>query len=186
MDYSKKDHKIKTSEHRGHNRHQHMVADFKKRFIVSAILTIPILLLSPLIQNLLKIEDIFKFPGDIYVLFVLSSVVFFYGGWPFLKGIYNELKAKQPGMMTLIALAIVVAYIYSSAVVFGLTGKFFFWELATLIDVMLLGHWIEMKSVMGASRALEELAKLMPAVAHRIGKDGKTEEVAIDEGVSIA
>ena len=157
-----------------------MVADFKKRFIVSAILTIPILLLSPLIQNLLKIEDIFKFPGDVYILFALSSVVFFYGGWPFLKGIYNELKAKQPGMMTLIALAIVVAYIYSSAVVFGLTGKFFFWELATLIDVMLLGHWIEMKSVMGASRALEELAKLMPAVAHRIGKDGKTEEVAID------
>ena len=158
-----------------------MVADFKKRFIVSAILTLPILLLSPLIQNLLKIEDIFQFPGDVYVLFALSSVVFFYGGWPFLKGIYNELKAKQPGMMTLIALAIVVAYVYSSAVVFGLTGKFFFWELATLIDVMLLGHWIEMRSVMGASRALEELVKLMPTEAHRIARDGKTEDVAIEE-----
>ena len=161
--------------------HQHMVADFRKRFIVSAILTIPILLLSPLIQNLLKMENILNFTGDAYVLFALSSMVFFYGGWPFLKGIYNELKSKQPGMMTLIALAIVVAYVYSTAVVFGLTGKIFFWELATLIDVMLLGHWIEMKSIMGASRALEELAKLMPSEAHRITSDGKTEDVAVEE-----
>ena len=163
------------------NHHQHMVADFRKRFIVSIILTIPILLLSPLIQSLLKIENILSFNGDAYVLFALSSAVFFYGGWPFLKGIVNEIKSKQPGMMTLIALAIVVAYVYSSAVVFGLTGKVFFWELATLIDVMLLGHWIEMKSVMGASRALEELAKLMPSNAHRIKPDGKTEDIAIEE-----
>ena len=161
--------------------HQHMVADFRKRFIVSAILTIPILLLSPLIQNLLRLENILQFSGDAYVLFGLSSVVFFYGGWPFLKGIYNELKSRQPGMMTLIALAITVAYVYSSAVVFGLIGKFFFWELATLIDIMLLGHWIEMKSIMGASRALEELAKLMPSDAHRITSEGKTEDVAVEE-----
>ncbi len=167
------------SIHMGHQ--QHMVADFKKRFIVSAILTIPILLLSPLIQNLLRLENVLKFTGDIYVLFGLSSVVFFYGGWPFLKGIYNELRSRQPGMMTLIALAITVSYVYSSAVVFGLTGMFFFWELATLIDIMLLGHWIEMKSIMGASRALEELAKLMPSEAHRITPDGKTEDVAIEE-----
>lgn len=164
--------------------HQHMVSDFRKRFIVSAILTIPILLLSPLIQNLLRIENIFKFTGDIYILFALSSAVFFYGGWPFLKGIYSELKSKQPGMMTLIALAIVVAYVYSSAVVFGLTGMIFFWELATLIDVMLLGHWIEMKSVIGASRALEELAKLMPSEAHRIGPGGKTEDIAVEDLVT--
>jgi Cu2+-exporting ATPase len=169
----------KKSMHMDH--HQHMVADFRKRFIVSAILTIPILLLSPLIQNLLRLENILQFPGDVYVLFGLSSVVFFYGGWPFLKGIYNELKSRQPGMMTLIALAITVAYVYSSAVVFGLTGMFFFWELATLIDIMLLGHWIEMKSIMGASRALEELAKLMPSEAHRITPDGKIEDVAIEE-----
>jgi len=161
--------------------HQHMVADFRKRFIVSVILTIPILLLSPLIQNLLRLQNILQFPGNAYVLFGLSSVVFFYGGWPFLKGIYNELKSRQPGMMTLIALAITVSYVYSSAVVFGLTGMFFFWELATLIDIMLLGHWIEMKSIMGASRALEELAKLMPSEAHRITPDGKTEDVAIEE-----
>ena len=167
------------SRHMDH--HQHMVADFKKRFIISTILTIPILLLSPLIQNLLRLENVLKFTGDIYVLFGLSSVVFFYGGWPFLKGIYNELKSRRPGMMTLIALAITVSYVYSSAVVFGLTGMFFFWELATLIDIMLLGHWIEMKSIMGASRALEELAKLMPSEAHRITSDGITEDVAVEE-----
>ena len=114
----------KKSMHMDH--HQHMVADFKKRFIISTILTIPILLLSPLIQNLFRLENILKFPGDIYVLFGLSSIVFFYGSWPFLKGIYNELKSRQPGMMTLIALAITVSYVYSSAVVFGLTGMFFF------------------------------------------------------------
>lgn len=96
------------------NHHQHMVLDFKKRFIVSLILTVPILLLSPQIQNLLKIENVLRFPGDSYILFALSSAVFFYGGWPFLRGIYNELKSKQPGMMTLIALAIVTAYVYSS------------------------------------------------------------------------
>ena len=169
----------KKSMHMVH--HRHMVADFRKRFIVSAILTIPILLLSPLIQNLLRLENVLKFTGEGYVLFGLSSVVFFYGGWPFLKGIYNELKSKLPGMMTLIALAITVSYVYSSAVVFGLAGKFFFWELATLIDVMLLGHWIEMKSIMGASRALEELAKLMPSEAQWITSDGKTEDVAVEE-----
>ena len=168
----------------GMNHHQHMVADYRRRFIVSAILTIPILLLSPLIQNLFRLNSILQFPGDAYVLFGLSTVVFFYGGWPFLKGIYDELKARQPGMMTLIALAITVSYIYSTVVVFGLTGMIFFWELATLIDVMLLGHWIEMKSTMGASRALEELAKLMPSEAHRITSHGKIEDVAIKELVT--
>ncbi|OGD35356.1 copper-translocating P-type ATPase, partial [Candidatus Atribacteria bacterium RBG_16_35_8] len=156
-------------------------ADFKKRFIVSSILTIPVLLLSELIQRFLRLEDILKFPGDKYVLFVLSSVIFFYGGWPFLKGTYNELKSKLPGMMTLIGLAISVAYIYSSAVVFGLHGEFFFWEIATLIDIMLLGHWIEMKSVRGASRALEELVKLMPQYAHKITSEGKTIDVPVEE-----
>lgn len=179
---SHKNHKEKMPEKSMQmNHHQHMVADFRKRFIVSAILTIPILLLSTLIQNLLRLENILQFTGDAYVLFGLSSVVFFYGGWPFLKGIYNELKSRQPGMMTLIALAITVSYVYSSVVVFGLEGKFFFWELATLIDVMLLGHWIEMKSIMGASRALEELAKLMPSEAHRIIAGGKTEDVAVEK-----
>lgn len=168
-------------KHQGHDHHKHMVADFRKRFIVSIIITIPVLLLSPLIQGFLNIEEIIKFPGDIYVLFVLSTVIFFYGGWPFLKGLYNELKSKQPGMMTLIGLAITVAYVYSSAVVFGLEGKVFFWELATLIVVMLLGHWIEMRSVMGASSALNELARLMPKDAHKIASDNKTTDIPLEE-----
>jgi Cu2+-exporting ATPase len=158
-----------------------MVADFKKRFWVSLVITIPVLILSPLIQGLLGIEDIVGFSGDRFVLWGLSSVIFFYGGFPFLKGIFGELKSRNPGMMTLIALAIAVAYVYSSAVVFGLTGKIFFWELATLIDVMLLGHWIEMRSIMGASRALEELARLMPSDAHKIMPDGSMKDVPLDE-----
>ncbi len=168
-------------QHPQHNHHQHMVADFKKRFIVSIIITIPVLLLSPLIQTFLKLEETIKFPGDAYVIFGLSTIIFFYGGWPFLKGLYNELKSKQPGMMTLIGLAISVAYIYSSAVVFGLEGKFFFWELATLIVVMLLGHWIEMKSIIGASNALTQIARLMPKDAHRITSGNKTVDIPLEE-----
>lgn len=155
-----------------------MLQDFKNRFIVSAILTIPILVLSPLIQEFFNYT--FRFAGDSYVVFALSTVVFFYGGYPFLKGIVDELSKKNPGMMTLIAVAITVAYVYSSAVVFGLPGKYFFWELATLIDVMLLGHWVEMRSVMGASRALEELVKIMPSDAHLV-KDSHTVEVKVEE-----
>ncbi len=158
-----------------------MVADFKRRFIVSIMITIPVLLFSPLIQGFFKIEDIVSFPGDSYVLFILSSAIFFYGGWPFLKGLFSELKSKQPGMMTLIGLAISVAYVYSSAVVFGLEGRFFFWELATLIDVMLLGHWIEMRSIMGASNALQELARLMPKDAHKINPDGKVVDIPLED-----
>ena len=169
------------NKHGHHNHHQHMVSDFKKRFIVSIILTVPVLLLSSTIQKFLRLGSILKFPGDEYVLFALSTIVFFYGGWPFLKGLFNELKSKQPGMMTLIGLAISVAYIYSSAVVFGLKGEFFFWELATLIDIMLLGHWIEMKSIMGASNALQELARLMPKDAHKITLDNKTVDIPLEE-----
>jgi len=163
-----------------HDHHAHMVADFRRRFWVSLALTVPILLLSPLIQELLGIEDIISFPGDAYVLWGFSSAVFFYGGLPFLKGIWSELKSKSPGMMTLVALAITVAYAYSSVVVFGLAGKAFFWELATLVDVMLLGHWLEMRSVMGASSALEELAKLLPAEAHHLMPDGSLHDMPIE------
>jgi Cu2+-exporting ATPase len=158
-----------------------MVADFRRRFWISLVLSIPILALAPLIQDLLGLEEILRFPGDSYVQFAIASVVFFYGGWPFLKGLVGELRGKEPGMMTLIGLAIVVAYGYSSLVVFGLPGKVFFWELATLIVVMLLGHWIEMRSVMGASGALEELVKLMPSEAHRVTEDGDTEEVPVTD-----
>ncbi|MCF8026277.1 MAG: copper-translocating P-type ATPase [Desulfobacteraceae bacterium] len=157
-----------------------MVADFKKRFWISLAITVPVLFLSPMIQSFLGLRAL-GFAGDQYVLFALASAIFFYGGWPFLKGIFDELKKFQPGMMTLIAVAIATAYIYSSVVVFGLAGKVFFWELATLIDIMLLGHWIEMRSVMGASRALEELAKLMPSDAHKVMDDGSTKDVSIQE-----
>ncbi len=175
--------KNKESQHNQHkdhsSHHAHMVKDFKKRFWVSIVVTIPVLILSPLIQSFFGIE--FRFKGDLFVLFLISTFVYFYGGWPFLKGFFKEIKKTKPGMMTLIALAISVAYFYSSAVVFGVKGKVFFWELVTLIDVMLLGHWIEMRSVMGASAALEELAKLMPSQAHLVKDDGDVEKVKIEE-----
>ena len=154
--------------HAGHN-HNSMIADFKKRFYVVMVLTIPIMLLSEMIQHWLNLH--ISFPGSKYVLLALSSVVFFYGGWPFLKGLVDEVKAKNPGMMFLIGFAITVAYIYSVAIVFGLQGMDFFWELTTLILIMLLGHWIEMKSVAGASKELELLVQLMPADAHRVMPD---------------
>ena len=136
----------------GHNHHGMMIADFKKRFYVVLALTIPIMLLSTMIQHWLGLH--WQFAGSQYILFALSTIVFVYGGFPFLKGLVNEVKAKNPGMMFLIGFAITVAYIYSVAIVFGLQGMDFFWELATLILIMLLGHWIEMKSVAGASRQL--------------------------------
>ncbi|MCB2191381.1 MAG: copper-translocating P-type ATPase [Deltaproteobacteria bacterium] len=174
--------------HQGHggggghaSHHAHMVADFRKRFFISLVATVPILALSPLIQSALGLEQTLSFTGDNYVMLAVASFVFFYGGWPFLKGLVNEVKQGSPGMMTLIALAITVAYGYSGVVALGLRGKVFFWELATLIDIMLLGHWIEMRSVMGASRALEELAKLVPKEAHKLAEDGSTSEVPVNE-----
>ncbi|MCF7837753.1 MAG: cadmium-translocating P-type ATPase [Candidatus Marinimicrobia bacterium] len=158
-----------------------MVADFRRRFWISLALSVPVLILAPLIQGLLGLKETLAFPGDSMVQWTLASLIFVYGGWPFLTGLVNELREKNPGMMTLIGLAVTVAYVYSSAVVFGLEGKVFFWELATLIDVMLLGHWIEMKSVMGASRALESLAELMPSQAHRVTDAGDTEVVPVSE-----
>ena len=182
-DEMKMDHKMHAAHkhaEKGHAAHHaHMVEDFKRRFWISLILTIPVLILSPLIQSLLRFS--LKFPGDKFILFGISTFIYFYGGWPFLKGIFDELKKKQPGMMTLIALAITVAYVYSSGVVFGIRGKFFFWELVTLIDIMLLGHWIEMRSVMGASRALEELARLMPSEAHLVLGDGSVKDIKLEE-----
>ena len=158
-----------------------MVADFRLRFWVSAVLTVPVLTLSPMIQGFLGLTEALAFPGSDYVQFGISAAVFFYGGWPFLKGLATELAARRPGMMTLIALAISVAFFYSSAVVFGLAGNVFFWELVTLIDIMLLGHWIEMKSILGASGALEALVRLLPATAHRVTDGGETEEVPITD-----
>lgn len=156
---------ISVSEH-----HKIMIEDYKRRFIISLIITVPILMLSPTIQRILNIG--IRFPGQAILLWILSSIIYVYGGYPFLKGLVNELKNRNPGMMTLISVAISVAFIYSSMVVFFIPGKTFFWELATLIDIMLLGHWIEMKSLLGASKALEKLAKAIPTTAHLVRNDG--------------
>ena len=156
-----------------------MVDDFRRRFWISLALTLPVLATSEMLQHLVGLRGALAFPGDRYVGFAFASAVYFYGGWPFLTGLVEELKKKLPGMMTLVGLAITVAYVYSAAVVFGLPGSVFFWETATLIDIMLLGHWLEMRSVLGASRALEELVRLLPVEAHRLRSDGSTEDVPL-------
>ncbi|MEP0987111.1 copper-translocating P-type ATPase [Ekhidna sp.] len=162
----------------GHDHHKMMIEDFKKRFWISLVLTVPILIFSPMIQGFFGYE--WLLPGNAYILFGLSTIVYFYGGWPFLKGLKDELKEGAPGMMTLISMAISVAYFYSSATVFGLEGEDFFWELATLIDIMLLGHWLEMKSVLGASKALQLLVSMMPSEAHRV-KGDTVEDVKLED-----
>jgi Cu2+-exporting ATPase len=166
--------------HGGHD-HSGMVADYRRRFWISVVLTVPILLLSPAGAHGFGLIGAIIFPGSRLVLLMLCSAVYFYGGWPFLTGLATELKQRQPGMMTLISLAISVAYIYSTAVVLGLHGNVLFWELATLIDIMLLGHWIEMKSVMGASGALKALVELLPTVAHRLAADGAQQDVPVSD-----
>ena len=164
-------------DHRDH--HAQMVADFRRRFWVSLVLTLPILALSPTLQGWLgyRLEP----PGRMPLLLAFATAVYLYGGWPFLTGLVRELAGRRPGMMTLIGVAISVAWGYSAAVVLGLPGKVFFWELATLILVMLAGHWIEMRSVAGASSALDALAALMPDKARRIEADGETREVPVTE-----
>jgi P-type Cu2+ transporter len=175
------DHESHGDDHQGHDHkdhHKHMAEDFRQRFFISIFISIPVLLFSSTIQRWFGFE--LDFTGRSYVVFALASILFFYGGWPFLTGLVGELRKKQPGMMTLIALAITVAYVYSTATVFGLSGQPFFWELATLIVVMLGGHWLEMKSVMRASGALDKLMELMPDKAHRISDSG-TEEIKTSE-----
>ncbi|MDR9419379.1 copper-translocating P-type ATPase [Gracilimonas sp.] len=162
-----------------HEHHKQMVRDFKWRFWWVLALTIPIMALSPMIQDFLGVD--WRFMADKWILAALSTVVYFFGGWPFLTGLVDELKKKQPGMMTLIGLAISIAFLYSTAVVFGFEGDLLYWELSTLVGIMLLGHWIEMRSVMSASSALEELAALIPGEAHRVKEDGSTEDVSVEE-----
>lgn len=172
------DHEAKPHSEGHHDHHAMMVEDFKKRFFISLVLTLPILSLSPMIQMFMGVD--WRFPGDTYILFGLSTLLFIYGGKPFLKGAVDEFNQKSPAMMMLIALAISVSYLYSVLTVFVLQGNDFFWELATLISIMLLGHWIEMRSVLGASKALEELVKLMPDTAHMIHDDGEIMDHTLD------
>lgn len=162
-----------------HDKHAgHHTADFLKRFWICLGLTIPVLLLSHMIQQWLGFS--FSFKGEQYLLLGLGTIIYAYGGWPFISGMSREIKFRAIGMMTLVALAISVAYIYSVAVVFGLQGMDFFWELATLIDIMLLGHWLEMRSQSAASRALESLVELLPAVVH-IEKNGEVVDASLKE-----
>ncbi len=164
-----------------HHGHPGMLEDYKKRLIVCLILTIPVFILTPLVQDALNLSPTINFYGEEYLLLIISSIVFVYGGYPFFKGFLEEIKNKIPGMMTLITVAITTAYIYSAAVTLGLMGMVFFLELVTLIDIMLLGHWVEMRSVIGASNALEKLAKLLPKNAHLINVHGRLQDVPISE-----
>jgi Cu2+-exporting ATPase len=159
--------------------HAHHMQMFKRKFWISLTLTIPVLLLSETIQTWLGLTWL-TVPYQREILLVLSAVIYVYGGLPFLQGMVEEVRSRQLGMMTLIGTAISVAFFYSAATVFLIMGMDFFWELATLIDVMLLGHWIEAKSVLGASRALEELVRIMPTTAHLV-KDGEVTEVPVSQ-----
>lgn len=182
MENNDKNHDNHNQDNKGHDgksHHEMMIEDFKKRFFISIIVTIPVLLLSPMIQDWFNFT--IKFTGSFYVLLGLSTFIYFYGGWPFLTGFIDEMKEKNPGMMTLIAMAITVAFLYSGATVLGLEGSDFFWELATLIDIMLLGHWIEMRSVVSASNALDKLAELIPDEAHLIKGEDEIVDVSVDE-----
>ena len=163
--------------HRAGRHEGHSVADFRRRFWVALALTVPVILLSEHLP-FVSAERPVSVPGADFVLLALSTVIYIYGGMPFLQGLVRELRARTPGMMTLVAVAITVAYAYSVAIVFGLEGMPLFWELATLVDIMLLGHWVEMRSVGAASRALESLARLMPSAAHLRHPDGTVSDVA--------
>ncbi|WP_409025328.1 copper-translocating P-type ATPase [Halalkalicoccus salilacus] len=164
-------------EHGGmHAGHEEM---FRRRFFVSLVLSLPVLLYSETLQEWLGFS-VPTFPGSVWIGPVFAVIVFAYGGVPFLRMAVPEVRSREPGMMTLISMAITVAFVYSLATVLFPGRMAFFWELVTLIDVMLLGHWIEMRSVRRASGALDELARLMPDTAERI-TDGETEEVPANE-----
>lgn len=169
----------KHSQHGGHSGHAHHdPAIFKRRFFICLVLTLPILYFSTQLQSWLGYEAV-TFPGSNWINPMFGMILYFYGGWVFLKGAWSEIHSKI-GMMTLIALAITVAFVYSLAVSLGLEGMPFYWELATLIDIMLLGHWIEMASVRGASQALHELSELVPSNAHRLS-GSSVEDVPVSE-----
>jgi Cu2+-exporting ATPase len=161
--------------HTDHTGHEQM---FRQKFWISLLLSLPVLIFSSSIQGWLG-YSVPPFIGSQWITPVFAVIVFLYGGVPFLKMAVPELKNRQPGMMTLISLAISVAFVYSLAALFLPNSMTFFWELVTLIDIMLLGHWIEMRSVRQASGALQELAKLMPDTAERIQTDGSTDTVPV-------
>lgn len=176
MEHSHHEH----SEHQDHDKHAgHSVAMFKDKFWLSLLLTLPVLAYSEMIQHWFSFTPP-TFPGSQYVPFVFSTIIFFYGGLVFIKSAWGELKAKLPGMMTLISLAIITAYVYSIATQFFIEGEGFFWELATLVTIMLLGHWLEMASVAKAENALDAISKLLPDKAEKL-VNGKPKQVLVSE-----
>ena len=167
-------------EYEGHDKHAgHKTESFLKKFVVSLILTVPVVLYSEITLEIFGWAPS-AFLGSQYLPFIFGTFVFFYGGWIFLASAYRELRARVPGMMTLIALAISAAYFYSVFAVLARAGHTLFWELTTLITIMLLGHWIEMRAVKGAKGALKELAKLFPDMAEVL-RGGKTETILLSE-----
>lgn len=186
MNHSNQMHHDNHASHDHHSGHAHHHGNFKVKFFVSLIFAIPIILLSPLMGVNLPFQ--FTFPGSEWVVLILSTILFFYGGKPFLSGGKDEIATKKPGMMTLVALGISVAYIYSLYAFYmnnfsSATGHTmdFFWELATLILIMLLGHWIEMNAVGNAGDALKKMAELLPNSAIKVMDNGQREEVKISD-----
>lgn len=185
MNHSNQMHHDNHASHH-HSGHAHHHGNFKVKFFVSLIFAIPIILLSPMMGVNLPFQ--FTFPGSEWVVLILSTILFFYGGKPFLSGGKDEIATKKPGMMTLVALGISVAYIYSLYAFYmnnfsSATGHTmdFFWELATLILIMLLGHWIEMNAVGNAGDALKKMAELLPNSAIKVMDNGQREEVKISD-----
>ncbi|CAM4173660.1 Cu2+-exporting ATPase [Lacicoccus alkaliphilus] len=179
------DDQIEHTTHEGHHTHHHH-GDFKKKFFVSLIFAVPIIFLAPMMGIELPFQ--FTFPGSDWLVLVLATILYFYGGQPFISGAKEELKARKPGMMTLITMGISVAYFYSLYAFymnhFGAPDAHtmdFFWELATLIIIMLLGHWIEMNAVGKAGDALKKMAELLPSTAVIVEEDGSTREVELSE-----
>jgi len=167
-----------------HDKHAgHRPDMFRDRLVVSLLLTVPILYLSEHFQSWFGFRSI-EFPGDSAVTPIAATILFFYAGLVFIRGSVSELRHRVPGMMTLISLAIAVSYGYSLAVTLGLDGEPFYWELATLLDVMLLGHWMEMRSIVAASRALDHLASMVPSVAHRLESDGSARDIPVADLVA--
>ncbi|MDW3948526.1 heavy metal translocating P-type ATPase [Staphylococcus saprophyticus] len=186
MNHSNQMHHDNHESHNHHSGHAHHHGNFKAKFFVSLIFAIPIIFLSPMMGVNLPFQ--FTFPGSEWVVLILGTILFFYGGKPFLSGGKDEIAAKKPGMMTLVALGISVAYIYSLYAFYmnnfsSATGHTmdFFWELATLILIMLLGHWIEMNAVGNAGDALKKMAELLPNSAIKVMDNGQREEVKISE-----
>lgn len=174
-----------TTDHKAHEAHNehagHSVAMFRDKFWLTLLLALPTVVWSEMIQEWFAYTAP-QFSGSNYIAALFGSIVYFYGGWPFLQGGYHELRERLPGMMTLISLAITVAFAYSLLVTFSvMDGMDLWWELATLVVIMLLGHWIEMRSITQAQGALKELAKLLPDTAVRLAADGNTENIPLSD-----